>query len=141
MARLSVNTAFLCIFTLFAASTVFAQTNVKAEKECYKIGSSTDGRACLERQVELSDLDMKQAEFSLRRVSKEWEKDPIYQNRTDQALSYSSELFERYKNAQCELQASLAAEGNAAGNRRLSCLVELNRRRINELATIQKSLR
>ena len=64
-----------------------------------------------------------------------WDEDAKYVSSAKTKLQLSNKAFERYREAQCAVSASLGggAIGHASDMRRLACLTELNDRRAEQL--------
>jgi uncharacterized protein YecT (DUF1311 family) len=126
-----------CILVAVPAS---AQRDTLAQEQCFKVASHAEARACLEAQSKQSDLALKKAESSLRSALAQWDQETQYKSRSTAQVERAAATFQRYRESQCEFQASLAAGGNGSGDRRLLCHIELNRRRVAELQAAQASL-
>jgi hypothetical protein len=100
---------------------------------CLKLDCHADSRACLERLANRSEQSLSNAKSSFLENLSQWDEEPQYKARTEQWLAKSDSTFKQYRRTQCELQASLSAGGNSAGDRKLMCLIRLNDWRITEL--------
>jgi len=119
----------------------FAQRNLSASTECYKSGGHADARDCLEQKAEQSSASLQLTEKSFNIFLGSWDQEQQYKSEVANWLASSSSLFQQYRQSQCELQASLAAGGNGASDRRLLCVIELNEKRSLELHNTMDSLR
>jgi uncharacterized protein YecT (DUF1311 family) len=122
------------------APTQAAQAADRAAVGCYRLESHADQRDCLEAlAAETTQLVEKLGGKALADVT-EWDQEASYRGRTQTYLRKSIGAFAEGKSAECELQASLAAGGNAASDRRLICQIDMNERRISELLAIDATL-
>lgn len=123
-----------------AALPAAAQRRAMAGDECFSLGGHADARACLEHRAHQSRLAREQAETSFRDTLSRWDEEPQYKSVAARRLRESIANFLGYERSQCELQASLAAGGNGAGDRRLLCVIELNETRAASLREAEASL-
>ena len=98
-----------------------------AAPDCGGRSSSHAGeRACWIKAAEKSDLLVRSAQESLRKRIKSWDENAEYIERTLVLFDESTKRFSRYRQSQCEFEASAAAGGNGAGDMRLSCQIALD---------------
>jgi uncharacterized protein YecT (DUF1311 family) len=109
-----------------------AQRNAEAEK-CFDSGGHGEARACLERRAADSAKEVSRAEVLAVAVLEHWDQENDYRRCSVLMLKQSQTAFIGWRKAQCDLQWSLAAGGNGAGDRRLLCEIELSKRRVAEL--------
>lgn len=88
--------------------------------------SHASERACWIKAAEKSDLLVRSAQESLRKRIKSWDQNAEYMERTLVLFDESTKRFSRYRQSQCEFEASAAAGGNGAGDMRLSCQIALD---------------
>jgi len=119
----------------------FVQNSAFAEDQCFNLASHAEARACLDAHAKESALAVTNAENSLRSTLSNWDQEQQYKTRSISKLDTSATQFQRYRKAQCDLQASLAAGGNAAGDRRLLCHIALDEKRVAELQAAKESLK
>lgn len=129
------------LITFGVLTTAFVHSNALAEDQCFNSASHAEARACLEARAKESALAVKNAENSLRSTLSNWDQEQEYKKRSISKLDTAAIQFQRYRKAECELQASLAAGGNAAGDRRLLCCIALDEKRVAELQAAQESLK
>ncbi len=134
------NSRIFLLPFLFAAASASAQSGAAAGKQCYEQPSHAAARACLEKQARQSALSVTRAEALVRSSLEKWDQEPAIRSRSLSAFETSVSQFIHYRETQCEFHASLAAGGNAAGDRRLLCEIELNNRRAAELQAIPGDL-
>lgn len=121
---------FACLLVV-APSAAFAE--VFASEQCFNLPSHAEARACLEVRERASAGTLGRAEEAFLLALSNWDQEPNFKARARSNFKASAASFSRYRSAQCELQASLAAGGNAAGDRRLLCAIELNEQRATQL--------
>ena len=83
-------------------------------------------RACWIKAAEKSKALVHSAQESLRKRIKGWDEDAEYIERTLVLFNESTKRFSRYRQSQCEFEASAASGGNGAGDMRLSCQIDLD---------------
>ena len=113
-----------------------SQRNPGAES-CFDIGSQAQAKECLESRSAASEQALQAAEKTALTALREWDDTPGNRKRSIDALQQANQQFRVYRSAQCNLQATLAAGGTGTAHRRLLCLIELNERRVADLAAIQ----
>ncbi|MBK1715370.1 lysozyme inhibitor LprI family protein [Rubrivivax gelatinosus] len=118
-----------------------AQRSAKAETTCLGLLGHADARSCLIAEAAKSDWRLEEAERDLRQVVCNWQENESYKRTALAAQKQAHAEFLRARSAQCELQATLAAGGNGANDRRLLCRIELNDRRVAEVRSIAASIR
>jgi len=128
--------------TQFFLSAVLLLSSVSAHCQrassgegCFDQGGQADARECLQRQRQQSDAALRQAEGSLAASLQRWQERPTPRRRALEALEASAREHQRYRQAQCSLQAALAAGGTGTTHRRLLCEIALNEERIAHLQT------
>lgn len=134
--RTAIITAALLMPMLAAA-----QRSAGAESACLGLAAHADARRCLISEASKSDDRLERAERNLRQALSRWQEDAGYKQYSLAAQEVASAEFLRARSAQCELQATLAAGGNGANDRRLLCRVELNERRVTDIQAIAVSLK
>lgn len=91
-----------------------------------RASSHASERACWIKAAEKSNLLVRSAQESLRKRIKSWDEDAESIERTLVLFDESTKRFSRYRQSQCEFEASAAAGGNGAGDMRLSCQIALD---------------
>lgn len=104
-----------------------------AAEQCFNLPSHAEARACLESRESESSAVIGRTENAFRAALASWDQEAPFRTRARANFDASAEAFRRYRAAHCELRASLAAGGNAAGDRRLLCAIELNEQRVIQL--------
>jgi hypothetical protein len=106
-------------------------------------GSSEAGiRECLLKKSDESERALKQAIDKASIKLSKWDEDPQYVVAAQETLKASEQAFEQYREAQCQYAWALGggAIGNALEVRRLACVVELNARQVQLIASSISSL-
>lgn len=80
------------------------------------------------------------AEAEVRSKLAKWDQEPTYRADAASAFDAAVSAFVRFREHQCSFQASLAAAGNAAEDRRLLCEIELNTSRIAYIQSVKEFL-
>jgi len=111
----------------------FAQRSAFAEKRCAESPSHIEMRDCLEQLDAQSRREVEEAQRELLAELRRWDREPEYRQATADALGLAISRFGPFRDAQCEYVASLAMGGNAASDRRLLCLIDLNEQRARQL--------
>jgi hypothetical protein len=83
-------------------------------------------RACWIKAAEQSSADVQAAQKLHRERIKRWSEDAAYMERSLMLFDESTQQFSRYRQSQCEFEASAAAGGNSAGDIRLKCQIALD---------------
>lgn len=100
---------------------------VSAAPNCGGRSSShADERACWIKAAEKSNALVHTAQESLRQRIKNWDEEADYIKRTLSLFDESTKQFNRYRQSQCEFEASTAAGGNSADDMRLNCQIALD---------------
>jgi uncharacterized protein YecT (DUF1311 family) len=129
--RMRLLLAFLAIVAV--PSLACAQRNASAEQRCYELSSEVEARDCLEQFDAQSRQKVDEVQKELLAALQRWDQEPAYRTASTDALRMANSRFEQFREAQCEYIASLAAGGNAAGDRRLLCRIEMNEQRARQL--------
>jgi uncharacterized protein YecT (DUF1311 family) len=119
MPTLKTSILFTLLCSAFAGP-AYAASNCGTEK------SHAGYRACLEGKASESRIKLEQALTLLAKRIDNWDEELDYRQRARAHLQQSFELFQRFRESQCEFEASLAAGGNGAGDMRLHCEADLN---------------
>ena len=126
---------------LFLAACVSASASAQeaaaARQECSDGRSHVEMRACLQAKAQTSAGELRKAEDEMRRSLMAWREEPIHVKRSLSEFEASLKQFSRYRQQHCELVASLAAGGNGQGDLRLSCIYELNAKRMAQLQQVR----
>lgn len=128
--------SLMFMFPFFA----WGQSSTVSAHKCYKNESHASARECLEKIALSQAVLLKDTESKLRSTLQEWDQTPEDKTRALIALNEGATNFESYVKSQCDFQASIAAGGNAATNRRLLCEIELKKKRVAELQSTTKGL-
>jgi len=126
-------TEFLISAALFLTSMSAHCQRASSGESCFDQGGQADARECLQTRLQQSDVALRNAEGALAAGIRRWQEEPVNRRRALAALKASVNEHQRYRQAQCELQASLAAGGTGTAHRRLLCEVALNEERISHL--------
>jgi uncharacterized protein YecT (DUF1311 family) len=114
-------------------SLAHAQRSATADERCGQLASHIETRDCLEQMEALSRRTLGEAQKELASNLQRWNQEPEYRKASTDALRLANASFEQFRDAQCDYVASLAAGGNAAGDRRYLCQIELNDQRARHL--------
>ena len=117
-----------------------AQRSASAADQCYKLAGHADQRKCLEERALQSVKAARDAEAKSKAALEHWTEEPFSRTRSAALFKKASATYERWRTAQCEAVASIAAGGNAARDRRLLCEIELNERRTEDLTAATAEL-
>lgn len=98
-----------------------------AYADCSKEYSHVGQRICLERVASETQLELGRVRAALMKRIGSWDQEPRYAQTTSALLSASNASFEKFRRTQCDYEASAAAGGNGAGDRRLQCQSRLNK--------------
>lgn len=131
----------IAITCLLVPSLATAQRSTEAETTCLSITGHADARQCLISEDARSEKRLKQADGALMDAFKKWSEEESSKKRSVTAHRIALSEFERMRDSQCELMASLAAGGNSAEDRKLLCRIELNARYTKDLSAIAFSLK
>jgi len=121
---------------IFVAISAHAQRATSGE-ECFNEGGQAQARECLQLQRKQSEATLRATESATLQALEHWQENPPNRKKATAALQRSSLEYRRYRQAQCDLQASLAAGGTGTSHRRLLCEIALNEERIAHLTSIQ----
>ena len=132
----AVRVALLLLVAL-AAMPVSAQEAAAVRQECSAGRSHVEMRACLQGRAQESDGELRKTEDELRKALKAWREEPAHVKRSLLEFEASLRQFSRYRQQQCELVASLSAGGNSQDDLRLSCVYELNAKRVLQIRQVQ----
>jgi uncharacterized protein YecT (DUF1311 family) len=131
----------LLLAVLLLALSPVALAVGSAAEQCFNLSSHAEARACLATRERESAAVVGRTEDAFRTALASWDQESSFRTRARANFDASAEAFRRYRAAQCELHASLAAGGNATGDRRLLCTIELNEQRAaqlqNEMGTLK----
>lgn len=129
---------FLAAF--FGSFPASAQEGVAARTECSGKSSHVEMRACLQEQADASARELRKVEDKMHKSLGAWDQESEYIKRSTSEFDSSVKQFNRFRTQQCEFIASLAAGGNGQDDLRLSCIYELNEKRIIEIQQAIKAL-
>jgi uncharacterized protein YecT (DUF1311 family) len=133
--------AAICMLTLMPIGLARASEIDSVFKICASEDSHADMRACLEKRASESDAALISAEKTLlENISKRHE-DIDYIQAMKAAFQLSRKSYKDYRDKQCEMYASMAAGGNAAGDLRFACAIVLNNMQIEQLDWISHNWR
>ena len=127
----------LILATAFVSVSASAQEGNAARAECSGKGSHVEVRACLQTNADASARKLRDAEDKMRRSLAAWDQEPEYIKQSTTAFESSVRQFSRFRAQHCEFIASLAAGGNGQSDLRLSCIYELNEKRIAQIQQAQ----
>ena len=118
---------------LVSVSTAQAQRESGAEKVCFRREGHANQSECLIDKAAQSAIDVQKAERTFLDALAKSGNPPAEIQRASLALSASSKAYESFRQIHCDFIATLALGGNGAGDRRLLCQIELDRRRLKDL--------
>lgn len=97
-----------------------------------------DQRACLEHKAHARQERIALAERRVRETIAHWDQEQIYRDRSVSLLNASRRAYLAQRKATCEVEASSAAGGNAAGDLRLQCQERWDIKWLEQLAILEK---
>jgi len=124
------------LVVMFASASTSAQ-EAAARQECSSGRAHSEMRACLQARAEASTRELRKVEAEMRIALKAWREEAAFAKRSASEFEASVKQFSRYQHQQCELVASLAAGGNGQDDLRLSCIYELNVKRMVQIQQAQ----
>lgn len=83
-------------------------------------------RACWIKAAQKSKARVDSAQEALRKRIKGWDEDAEFIERSLVLFNESTKRFSRYRQSQCDFEASVSAGGNGADDMRLSCQIALD---------------
>lgn len=97
--------------------------------------SQAQRKDCLTRKSEASAIALRRAEAHAVDALSDWDEGAEYIAQAKIKLNAANRAFGQYRDAHCAFMSSLGggAVGGALAMRRLSCMIELNTRRADEL--------
>lgn len=116
---MSLRSALFALVTCWPAATLAAQI-------CGDAPDHASERACWIKAVKDSSARVHAAQELQRRRIEQWDQDPPYRARTLALFNAAADGFARFRQTQCEYEASVAAGGNGAGDMRLRCRIALD---------------
>lgn len=136
------QTVRVALFLILASVSMFtsAQEASPARQECSIERSHVEMRACLQVKAQTSANELGNVEANMRKSLAAWDQDPVYIKRSTSIFDSSAKQFTLFRTQQCEFIASLAAGGNGQGDLRLSCVSDLNEKRIAQIKQAQVHL-
>jgi hypothetical protein len=111
---------------LFVALVGWSTAALSAPHPCEATPDHASERACLIRTARDADARVEAAQQLLRKRIGRWSEDPPERARTLALFNEAANGFARFRQAQCDYEASVAAGGNGAGDMRLRCQVALD---------------
>jgi uncharacterized protein YecT (DUF1311 family) len=123
-----------CVAVVSASSLALSQRAPEAETACSSTTGHADARDCLIRRAAHAASLVADAERTFKTVLSTSAEDPIEISRAVTAFERASQQYDRYRKDQCDFVAALALGGNGASDRRLLCQIELDNRRVADLA-------
>jgi uncharacterized protein YecT (DUF1311 family) len=113
---------------------LMAQRSADSERVCYTPSSShVAERKCLEKRAKDSEARLESEELAVRSALLRAAEDENERATAIQAFDKSVTEYRNYRSQQCNFVGSLAFGGNAQGDRRLLCEIDLNEERIRQL--------
>lgn len=122
---------------LFSAAISAHAQRAESGEQCFSEGGQAQARQCLQLQRAQSEATLRATELAVVQTLNNWQEHPQNKEKATAAFHRSSVQFLRYRQEQCELQASLAAGGTGTSHRRLLCEIALNEGRIAHLASVR----
>ena len=126
----------LCTALLGTTLAATAQDRFELLSACNAGGSHAEQRKCLELKASESLVTLNSAEKSLIQKLRKVDQEPGVKQRAVAAAQEDAQAFVTYARKHCEAFASLAYGGNAQGDRRLACKIELNNARTRLLSKV-----
>lgn len=123
----------LLLITALISFPASAQEAAAVRQECSSGRSHVEMRYCIRAKMEESTRELRRAEDEMRKSLKAWREEPGFVQSSAAKFEDSIKEFHSYRQAQCELSASLAAGGNSQDDFRLSCIYELNSKRVIQI--------
>ena len=123
----------LLIVAAFMSISASAQEGAATRTECSGKESHVEMRACLQIKADTSARELRNAENEMRKLLATWDQEPSYIKQSTSEFESSVKQFSRFRAQQCGFIASLAAGGNSQSDLRLSCIYELNTKRIAQI--------
>lgn len=113
----------------------------RIREEC-SANSQAGMRDCLAHHAAESQRMLNNAEKKISQAIASWDEDQKFVRTAQAGLTAATQAFERYREAQCALSASLGggAIGNALELRRLACVAAANEMRVEHLRRMTESL-
>lgn len=129
------------LFLLARPLVAHADTEAQILEQCS--GASQAGmRDCLEKRAIASQHALRDTEKKTAEAIAAWDEDKKFIGAAQARLTAATQAFERYREAQCALSASLGggAVGNALELRRLACVAAANDMQVEKLRRMTESL-
>jgi hypothetical protein len=105
---------------------VFQSAAALAVPSCGDAPSHASERACWTKAANDSAARVKAEQAKQRQRIEHWGQDPPERARSLALFNKAASQFVRFRQAQCDYEASAAAGGNGAGDMNLSCQVALD---------------
>ena len=118
-----------------------AQEGAAIRQQCGSGQSHPEIRLCIQTKAEASARELRQIEDEMRKSLTTWDQEAEYIRRSKISFDKSVTEFARHRVRHCEFLSSLAAGGNSQGDLRLSCVYELNTKRILQIQQAKSALR
>jgi uncharacterized protein YecT (DUF1311 family) len=116
-----------------------AQRSAEAASACYRSADHASALDCLTKYVATSSALVEKAERKALETLAKNSESPADLSRAIEALNASARQYQLYRRTQCEFVALLAFGGNGESDRRLLCQIDLDDRRVADLAREQSS--
>ena len=136
----------VAVLSLSLALPMFAQgrapdNEARIREEC-SANSQGGMRDCLAKHTAESQRMLDNAKNKVSQAIANWDEDQKFVRIAQARLTAATQAFERYREAQCALSASLGggAVGNALELRRLSCVAAANEMQVEQLRRMGESL-
>jgi uncharacterized protein YecT (DUF1311 family) len=123
---------------LLAPLPSLGQRSVSADHTCYAREGRVTQRECLTDRAKESEQRLEYTERAVRDAIRRADQERDEVDRALAAFEKTVSGFRRYRKEQCEFVAMLAFGGNAQGDRRLLCEIDLNMSRIQYLSSDSK---
>jgi hypothetical protein len=104
-----------------------------AAPTCGNAPDHASERACWTKAAKDSAARVRAAQDAQRQRISRWDQDPPYRSRSLALFDEAAKGFARFRQEQCNFEASAAAGGNGAGDMRLSCQVALDQAYLRSL--------
>lgn len=129
------------LFLLARPLVAHASTEAQILEQC-SVASQAAMRDCLAKRAIESQHALRDTEKKTAQAIVAWDEDIKFIDAAQARLTTATQAFERYREAQCALSASLGggAIGNALELRRLACVAAANEMRVEQLRRMTESL-
>ena len=132
------RTTLLAVCSLFALGAIAADVLLPDAYACSQEESSVEQHKCLGRKAREREARISSAEHRVRDAINRWDEEQKYRDRSLDLLETSRKAYLAQRSEVCEVEASTAADGNAARDLRLMCQERWDIKWIEQLAILEK---